>query len=878
MIGETVSHYQIVAKLGHGGMGVVYKALDTTLDRHVAIKFLPQQFKSDKQAKKRFIQEAKAASALNHANIAVVHEIGETPDGQMFIVMACYEGQTLKDKLDGEALSVDKAIMVASQIAAGLSKAHEKRILHRDIKPANVLFGEDGQAILADFGLAKLAGQTKVTKTGVMVGTISYMSPEQASGGEVDHRSDIFSLGVTLYECVTGRLPFKGDHPAAYQYSVNHSDPMPLTDVLKDAPRGLQAIVDRALQKDPNRRYQTVADMRKDMIDVLRGVDPSAATRIDAAHGPRAPTWIFGRRFLIVASIVVIAAITAAIIARFGNQISERPDSSGIVRLAILPFENLGPPEVKYFADGITEEIRAKLGGLSNLAVIDRTSVEGYENSGKPISQIGRELSVEYVIAGAVRWQEAGDVGEPQRTDGVRITPRLVRVGDGQQLWIKTYTGSVEHVFDVQLDVAMQVVSALAVKLLASEIEFLEKQPTDNIQAFDLYLQAGAPVERIHLDEESLYRSIYLYERAIELDPTFAAAHARLARAYTGLYWHHERRDTLLRLAERELDAARALDADAPQVRLAHGDYLMHAGDADAALREFRTLRQSQPNNAAILTQMGLAQTRQGNWEQAIISMEKALEVNPRSTFNLACLANRCVKTRKYDKADRYFEQFIALSEDGDTGHYYGIKAWIHVLRNGDVQAALDVVNSVPSRWAKNPFLIHTRGWLEAFRDNYSEAARLFDERIPYQWGIPTHVPAQRYFNRAFMFSLMNQHDHALALYDSARIALEKEVAIEPTELAHGALGIAYAGLGRASDAVREARTAVEMAKGSAWYEPILRTWLARTYVMVGEHEAAVDELSWVLAAPGDLTVPLLKVDPRWDPLQSREDFQRLVR
>ena len=256
MIGKTISHYQITEKLGEGGMGVVYKALDTTLDRHVAIKFLPPHLNSDNQAKTRFVQEAKAASALNHANIAVVHEIDETPEEQMFIVMAYYGGQTLKEKLEGGALDVDDSVAIVSQLASGLDKAHEKGILHRDIKPANILMGDDGHAKLADFGLAKLAGRTQMTKTGSTLGTVSYMSPEQASGSDIDYRSDIFSLGVVFYELLTGIRPFLGDHDAAVLYGIMNHDPAPLASHRTDLPSQLQPVVERALCKDPDQCHQ----------------------------------------------------------------------------------------------------------------------------------------------------------------------------------------------------------------------------------------------------------------------------------------------------------------------------------------------------------------------------------------------------------------------------------------------------------------------------------------------------------------------------------------------------------------------------------------------------------------------------------------------
>lgn len=275
MNGRIISHYKIISELGEGGMGVVYKALDTKLDRHVAIKFLPQHLQSDPEARTRLIREAKATSALNHANIAVVHEIGETPDGQTFIVMAYYEGQTLREKLHSGALSVDEAITIVSQIASGLGKAHEKGIIHRDIKPANILLGGDGQAKLADFGLAKLSGQTNVTKTGATLGTVSYMSPEQLTGETLDQRSDIFSLGVVLFELLTGMRPFSGDNDAAVLYGIVNATPKRLADFDPTLPDALQRVVDGCLAKEREKRYTCAAEFGDELRAVAAGLGVS---------------------------------------------------------------------------------------------------------------------------------------------------------------------------------------------------------------------------------------------------------------------------------------------------------------------------------------------------------------------------------------------------------------------------------------------------------------------------------------------------------------------------------------------------------------------------------------------------------------------------
>jgi serine/threonine-protein kinase len=317
MIGRSVSHYQIVEKLGEGGMGIVYKAHDTRLDRDVAIKFLPPQLKSDKLAEVRFVQEAKAASALNHSNIAVIHEIDETCEGRMFIVMAYYDGQTLKEKLENGPLPVAEALRITSQLASALVAAHEKGILHRDIKPANVLMTQSGEVKLADFGLAKLVGQTRLTKTGTTVGTIAYMSPEQANSGEVDHRSDIFSLGVLFYELLTGVTPFKGDHEVALLYNIMNSEPAPLATLRADLPEGTQGVVERMLAKDVCDRYASAGDLLEDLTAIASGLIPAGRGRT------RSHRWIRAAAFAVPG--VVLGVVAWIALPHYGSSPAPQP-------------------------------------------------------------------------------------------------------------------------------------------------------------------------------------------------------------------------------------------------------------------------------------------------------------------------------------------------------------------------------------------------------------------------------------------------------------------------------------------------------------------------------------------------------------------------
>ncbi|MCH7549431.1 MAG: protein kinase, partial [Candidatus Krumholzibacteriota bacterium] len=433
MIGQTISHYRVLEKFGEGGMGVIYKAEDTRLRRTVALKFLPPELTRDERAKKRFVHEARAASALQHNNICTIHEIDETPDGQLFICMDWYEGETLKEKIAGGPLAVDDAIDSMIQAAEGLAKAHERGLVHRDIKSANLVITSDGVVKILDFGLAKLAGQSKITKTGATVGTVAFMSPEQARGEDVDHRTDIWSLGVVIYEMLTGRLPFRGDHELAVTYQIVHEDLEPVSDLRPEIPPELERIVVKCLEKNPSDRYQNLDEVLADL-GRMKGIPVEKPVKSPL-------------RYAVPVLVVLAAALLVVILTPF--ELSINPDEgTREIRLAVLPFVNLGEPDDEYFADGITDEIISKLAVIQGLSVISRTSSMKYKHSDKGLREIGRELGVDYVLEGTIRWDKSGE------SERVRITPQLINVSDDSHLWAENYERAMTQIFVVQSDIA----------------------------------------------------------------------------------------------------------------------------------------------------------------------------------------------------------------------------------------------------------------------------------------------------------------------------------------------------------------------------------------------------------------------------------------
>jgi serine/threonine protein kinase len=479
MIGKTFSHYKILEKLGEGGMGVVYKAEDTKLKRTVALKFLPPALTGDLEAKERFTHEAQAASALDHPNVSTVFEINETDDGQMFMAMACYDGETLKTRIGRGPLPVDEAVGIATQVAQGLAKAHESGIVHRDIKPANILITTDGVAKIVDFGLAKLSGRTMLTKTGSTLGTAAYMSPEQARGESVDHRTDIWSLGVVLYEVIAGRRPFASEYEQALVYQILNTEPESLTRVRPETLPGLAQIVGHALAKQPAERYQTMEEFRDDLAAVAEGLKPLKA-----------------------------------------KPLADHPEKS----IAVLPFINDSPDqENTYFINGVMDEILNNLQKIKALRVISRTSVEQYRERKKNVREIAEELGVNYIVEGS--GQKYGN--------SFRLRAQLIMAEHESHLWGESFQQKitdVEDIFNIQIRIAKSIAEELKAVISPEERKLIEKIPAADLEVYDEYLKARS--YWTDFTRESLNKALEFLNSAVEKNPDWAPLYAGLAEVW----------------------------------------------------------------------------------------------------------------------------------------------------------------------------------------------------------------------------------------------------------------------------------------------------------------------------------------------------------
>ncbi|UCE25651.1 MAG: protein kinase, partial [Candidatus Zixiibacteriota bacterium] len=507
--GAEISHYRIIRRIGAGGMGEVYLAHDKDLNRNVALKFLAPALCQDSECRQRFTHEAQAAAKLNHPNIVTVYEVSEF-QGRPFFAMEFVEGQSLKDYLANDQISLEEFTRLISQICEGLNAAHEAGVVHRDIKPSNILIDAQGRARIVDFGLAMVRGIDSVTRTGSTAGTPAYMSPEQVRGERVGAVSDLFSLGVVMYQMLTGSLPFAGEYEAALIYSIANDDPAPVSKLRSDIPPGLESVVTKLLEKDTQNRYQSARD-------VIQALQPVTGGVSDRDRGDKSR--FFLRIGILAALVIILIAVVQLSFDPFDLRTPERK------MLAVLPFENYGPPEDEYFADGMTDAITLHLARFSGLGVISRASSILYKKSDKKPQEIGAELGATYLLTGTILWEKNDTLSE------VRINTALVRTSDGSHVWGNSYERVLDRIFVIQSDIAQSVGRALSIAVLEGERDELARVPTENLQAYDYYLRGNEYFNR-SWEQDDVQIATQMYQQAVDLDPEFALAWAMLARGH----------------------------------------------------------------------------------------------------------------------------------------------------------------------------------------------------------------------------------------------------------------------------------------------------------------------------------------------------------
>jgi serine/threonine protein kinase/Tfp pilus assembly protein PilF len=625
--GQTVGHYRILRKLGGGGMGVVYEAEDLELGRHVALKFLPEELGRDRAALERFRLEARTASSLNHPNICVIHEIGTAEDGRLFIVMELMQGETLKQRIHRGNIQVSEMLHYATQIAEALSAAHAKGIVHRDIKPANIFVSEGGQIKLLDFGLAKQAqgaapansdantasiASEPLTGPGTTLGTLGYMSPEQALGKKIDARSDLFSTGVVLYEMATGNQPFIGDTAHAVVDSLLHHQPKTPSELNPKLPAKLDELIFKALEKDPAVRCQSAAELKADLLRVRRDLDAhmvGPAVALSVKSSPPGKLWI---------SLAALILLTGAAVLVFYKTARRSPQ---IASIAVLPLANVpANPDTDYVSDGISEGLINSLSELPQLRVISRNGVARYKGHDVDAAAAGRELGVQAVLAGQVR----------QRGNDISISIELVDAASNAHLWGADYTGNVNDLLSLNNEITTDLAKRLRGSSTAGTQQLMSHSSTSNPEAYQLYLKGRYFIEKY--TEEGVDKGIECFQQAIKLDPNYALAYEGLSYAY----WVEDD----LFVAPHDIEpqareaAQKALQID-DSLASAHTDlglvYFVYDFDWLAAEREFKRAVELQPNYAEAHEYLGWLFAVQGRSAEAVIENRRALEADPLS-------------------------------------------------------------------------------------------------------------------------------------------------------------------------------------------------------------------------------------------------------
>lgn len=670
MIGRIINQYEIVSKLGEGGMGIVYKAHDSKLDRHVALKFLPREMSADPGVRKRFIQEARASSALDHPNISTVYEISETEEGGLFIVMPCYEGETLTERLERGPLEVNEALKIAAEVAKGLARAHDSGVIHRDIKPGNIMLVKDGPAKIMDFGLAMISGASRLTQDGTMLGTAAYMSPEQAQGGEIDIRSDIWSLGAVLYEMLSGNAPFEAEHHLAIMYSIMNEDPKPLSSADTGIPFEVEQLVSKAMVKDTARRFQTAREMA-DSLEELREQLDLLPKRTELAK-----RMIRQRRQLVMRGIFLV--VTAALIAVAAWYFwSGRAEAK--YPIVVLPFGTVsGTSDEEMLSGDITGKLTSNLSHIGSIGVISNRTAELYRDSDKSTSAIADELRIKAVLYGSV--EESGG--------RLTLSVELVQAVPERILWKEEVECSIGELLDVYQQMTRTIAEKLGARITREEEEKLAVSREVDDEVYREYLLGRHFSEQLlsSIDPPLFKKALSHFERAISMDSTYAPPRADLA----GMIAHYcrwmwtSKKDSLLVHARLEADRALELDPDLPDVYGARAQLLIHELDFDGMKREYEKMLKLDRSPETLTAYSGNFLTWIGEFEEAVAVAVEAVEQEPVAEYTHHNLAWVLYIARRYDQA----LEKIRETKEMFPNHDDFLKGWILIDQRRFKEAA----------------------------------------------------------------------------------------------------------------------------------------------------------------------------------------------
>jgi eukaryotic-like serine/threonine-protein kinase len=864
--------YAFDRELGRGGMATVWLAQDLRHDRPVALKLLHLHLAAS-LGPERFQREIRLAARLQHPHILTVLDSGET-DGRLWFTMPYVEGESLRDRLRRERqLPVDAALRIAIEAARGLEYAHQHGVVHRDVKPENILLTRDGSTLVADFGIARaVSGDEGLTETGMAVGTPAYMSPEQAAGDKsLDARTDQYSLASVFYEMLAGEPPWTGATAQAIA-AKRLTEPAPsVRSIRPNIPAAVDDAIRRALVPVAADRFASLDQFAQALQQGGASSASASATSAPARATSQRTSGAPGARRIPIAAGSLTLGLLIGLGVLFGwlRHRDDTPDAGNTKRLAVLPFENLSAADDEYFADGITDEVRGKLTSLPGLQVTARSSSTQYKKSSKSPQEIGRELGVDWLLTGTVRWEKASGGNH------VRVSPELIQVSTGSTKWQQPFDASLTDVFQVQADMAGQVAQALDVAMGSPQEAVLAERPTANAAAYDAFLKAEAASQSVgSADLPRLRSAIGLYEQAVALDSGFAQAWTQLSRAHSLIYSNGS---PTLEGGRRALEAAERalrLNPNHFQGYLALGDYYASVLlDYPRALREYEAGLRFAPNHGELLGGTALAEISVGRWEEALQHYRRAEALDPRSLTIARRIAHCYLRLKRYPEAISAADRSIALAPDNPAVVENKVMAY---LGQGDLNGARQVTRTAGATYDPTVLVTNFGNYFDLYWILPQELQELllrltpgaFDDRAT--WAIV----------RAQLLHFRGDLVQARVYADSAKLGMEARLRNTPDDAqSHVFRGLALAYLGRKTEAVAEGEHALKLVPidKDAYFGPYLQHQLVRIYILVGEPDKAMDRLEPLLKMPYFLSPAWLRVDPNFGPLRKNPRFRKLV-